>query len=37
MTFTKIRVLEATFALVRKGISNIIAFNESREFPLNDK
>ena len=29
MVFTRIRVLEAAFALVRKGISKIIDFNES--------
>jgi dynein heavy chain 1 len=37
MDFTRIRVLESTFALIRKGISNVIDFNESRsEFPLSD-
>ncbi len=37
MDFTRIRVLESTFALIRKGISNIIDYNEVRsEFPLND-
>ena len=30
MDFTRIRVLESTFALVRKGISNVIEFNEAR-------
>ncbi len=30
MDFTRIRVLESTFALVRKGISNIIDYNEAR-------
>jgi len=29
MEFTRIRVLESTFALIRKGISNIIDYNES--------
>ena len=29
MEFTRIRVLESTFALVRKGISNVIDYNES--------
>lgn len=37
MEFTRIRVLESTFALIRKGISNVIEYNEVRwEFPLND-
>lgn len=37
MDFTRIRVLESTFALIRKAISNIIEYNEVRaEFPLND-
>jgi len=30
MDFTRIRVLESTFALVRKGISNVIEYNESK-------
>lgn len=35
MDFTVIRVLEATFALIRKGITNIIEYNESHsDFPL---
>ena len=35
MDFTKIRCLEATFALIRKGIENIIEFNEAQsDFPL---
>ena len=29
MEFTKIRTIEATFALVRKGISNVLEYNES--------
>ena len=37
MTFTRIRVLEAAFALVRKGISKIIEYNESHpDFPMED-
>jgi len=31
MEFTRIRVLESTFALVRKGISNIIDYNEMKQ------
>lgn len=35
MEFTVIRVLEAMFALIRKGISNIIEYNEGHpDFPL---
>ena len=35
MDFTRIRVLEATFALIRKGISNVLEYNESHaDFPL---
>lgn len=35
MEFTRIRVLESMFALVRKGISNVIEYNESHpDFPL---
>jgi dynein heavy chain 1, cytosolic len=29
MEFTRIRVLESTFALVRKGITNIIEYNDA--------
>lgn len=37
MDFTRIRVLESTFALIRKGISNVIDYSESRsEFPLSE-
>ena len=37
MVLTPIRVLEAMFALIRKGITNILEFNENRpEFPLTD-
>lgn len=35
MEFTKVRVLEAMFALIRKGISNILEYNESHpDFPM---
>jgi dynein heavy chain 1, cytosolic len=35
MEFTRIRVLEASFALIRKGITNVIDYNESHpDFPL---
>ena len=35
MDFTRIRCLEALFALVRKGIENIIEYNEAQsDFPL---
>lgn len=35
MEFTKIRVLEASFALIRKGLSNVIEYNESHpDIPL---
>ena len=30
MEFTKMRVLEGFFALLRKGIENILVFNEER-------
>jgi dynein heavy chain 1, cytosolic len=37
MDYTVIRVLEATFALIRKGISNIIDYNESHsDFPQDE-
>jgi dynein heavy chain 1 len=37
MDFTVIRVLEAMFALVRKGISNVLEYNESHpDFELED-
>jgi dynein heavy chain 1 len=37
MEFTKIRVIEATFALIRKGISNVLEYNESHpELPIDD-
>jgi dynein heavy chain 1 len=38
MEFTRIRVLEASFALIRKGITNVIEYNESRiDFPLENE
>lgn len=37
MVFTQIRVLEAAFALIRKGISKIIEYNDGHpDFPLED-
>jgi len=37
MDFTMIRVIEAMFALIRKGFSNIIDYNENHsEFPMNE-
>lgn len=37
MDFSRIRVLEAAFALCRKGISNIVEYNENSEFPLDEE
>lgn len=38
MEFTIIRVTEATFALIRKGISNVLEYNEMHsEIPLEDE
>jgi len=38
MEFTKIRVIEATFALIRKGISNVLEYNESHpELSIDDE
>lgn len=34
MEFTRMRAMEALFSLIRKGIENIIEFNESSDFPL---
>ena len=35
MDFTRVRVIEAMFALIRKGIENIIEYNEAQsDFPL---
>jgi dynein heavy chain 1 len=34
MEFTRMRTLEAMFSLIRKGIENIIEYNESSDFPL---
>ena len=37
MDFTRIRCLESFFALVRRGISNVIEYNENHsDFPLSD-
>lgn len=37
MEFTRMRCLEALFALIRKGIENVIEFNESQpDFPLDN-
>jgi dynein heavy chain 1 len=37
MEFTTIRVLEAMFALIRRGITNVIEYNENHsDFPLSD-
>lgn len=36
MDFSRIRVLEAAFALIRKGISNVVEYNENAEFKLED-
>lgn len=37
MEFTIIRVVEAAMALIRKGISNVLEYNESHpEIPLED-
>ena len=38
MEFTKIRVVESMFALLRKGTTNIIDYNEENsEFPMEDE
>ena len=35
MDFTKMRCLEATFALIRRGIENVLEYNEAQsDFPL---
>ncbi len=34
MEFTRMRTMEAMFSLIRKGIENIIEYNESCDFPL---
>ena len=37
MEFTLIRVIEATFALIRKGVTNVLEYNESHsESPMDD-
>ena len=38
MEFTRIRVLEASFALIRKGITNLLEYNDSHvDFPLDSE
>jgi dynein heavy chain 1, cytosolic len=38
MDFTRIRVIESMFALVRKGITNILEYNENHsEYPFSDE
>ena len=38
MEFTKIRVIESMFALLRKGTTNIIEYNDNHsEFPMSDE
>jgi len=38
MEFTKIRALESMFALIRKGISNVLDYNESHgDLPMEPK
>jgi dynein heavy chain 1, cytosolic len=38
MEFTTIRVTEATFALIRKGISNVLEYNEMHsDIPMEDE
>lgn len=37
MDYTRIRVIEAFFALIRKGVVNILEYNESHsDFPLEE-
>lgn len=36
MLFTRMRTMEALFSLTRKGIENIIEYNEGTDFPLDD-
>jgi len=37
MEFTRIRCLESMFALVRKGITNVIEYNEKQDYPLSNE
>lgn len=37
MVFTRMRTMEALFSLIRKGIENLIEYNESTDFPLDDQ
>jgi hypothetical protein len=34
MEFTRMRTMEAMFSLIRKGIENILEYNDNTEFPL---
>ena len=34
MEFTRMRTMEAMFSLIRKGIENILEYNDSSDFPL---
>lgn len=34
MEFTRMRTLEAMFSLIRKGIENILEYNDGSDFPL---
>ena len=37
MDYTRIRVIEAFFALIRKGVVNVLEYNESHpDFPLEE-
>uniref|UniRef100_A0A0G4FLJ2 Dynein heavy chain, cytoplasmic n=1 Tax=Chromera velia CCMP2878 TaxID=1169474 RepID=A0A0G4FLJ2_9ALVE len=37
MTFTRVKVLDGLFSLVRKGVKNVVDYNESHaDFPLSD-
>ena len=38
MEFTVMRALESMFALLRKGISNVLEYNDSHpDFPMSDE
>jgi hypothetical protein len=34
MEFTRMRTMEAVFSLIRKGIENILEYNDGSDFPL---
>lgn len=36
MMFTRMRTMEAMFSLIRKGIENIIEYQDGTDFPLED-